>query len=173
MYIIILRWPGCAPSRASGPPRSGGAWSTCRAARLIIIISIIITIIFTTIIILLSLLSLLLLLLIIITMMILILWMRRANDQLHHEQDWALALDDLRGNGGTWFLDYILPQTRRDFWRLSEISVRTKQASCRYSRKTVFSRLLRRSPQTTGARTPYSSTLLRYVCVYIYIYTII
>ena len=48
----------------------------------------------------------------------------------------------LRGSWSTGFLDYILARTPGDFRRLSEMSVGTNQASCRYSRKTVFSRLL-------------------------------
>ena len=48
----------------------------------------------------------------------------------------------LRWNWNTGFLDYIIPKTPRGFSRCSETSGRTKQASCRYSWKTVFSRLL-------------------------------
>ena len=48
----------------------------------------------------------------------------------------------LRGNWSTGFLDYILPTAPGGFQKFSEMSVRTKQASCRSSWKTVFSRLL-------------------------------
>ena len=57
----------------------------------------------------------------------------------------------VRGNWSTGFLDYILPKTPGGFRRCSETSVRTKQVSCWYSWKTVFSRLLpvdfRRKPE--------------------------
>ena len=56
----------------------------------------------------------------------------------------------LRGNWSAEFLDYVLPRTPGGFRRLSEISVGTKQPSCRYSRKTVFSRApvdFRRKPE--------------------------
>ena len=55
-------------------------------------------------------------------------------------------------------------RTRREmfegFRRCSEISVRTKQASCRYSRKTVFSRLLPQIPAEN--RSPYPVPVLKY-----------
>ena len=47
-----------------------------------------------------------------------------------------------RGNWSMGFLDYTLPQTPGGFQRLSEMSVGTRQASCRYSEKAAFSRLL-------------------------------
>ena len=50
-------------------------------------------------------------------------------------------------------LDYGLPQTPGGLRRLSEISVRTTQASCRYLWKTAFSHLL---PWISAAnRSPY------------------
>ena len=49
------------------------------------------------------------------------------------------TVTDLTGNWSTGFLDYIIPVNS---WRFPEISVRAKQVSCRFSWKTVFSRLL-------------------------------
>ena len=52
----------------------------------------------------------------------------------------------LRGNWSTGFRDYILPVNSRRFPEMFGDSVRTKQASYRYSWKYVFSRLFLFSP---------------------------
>ena len=73
----------------------------------------------------------------------------------------------VRGNWSTGFLDYILPRTPGGFRRLSEMSVITKQASCRYSWKNVFSRWL--PYNFVENRSPYpilKCSLKNIVCTY-------